>query len=182
MKTIKVLGHSDEALKNNVGFGEGLSNFSVSDAVLFATDRASATPQVIKDLQDDDIVELIFEDDIHRWVTVAELEEQFKYQISRGSEPGVIEIPGRLPSGDTSRGATSWVLKGLRVLKFDPVEKTVEGLIKKFDEEKLMPKPGLFRFAEKLDKRGEALNKPEIKVSKPVLLFIHGTFAPRGNT
>jgi len=175
-KTIKVLGNSNEALKN-VNFGSELNNFTVSDAVQFASDRASATPQVIKDLKDDDIVELIFEDNIHRWVTVAELEEQFKYQISRGSEPGVIEIPSRLPSGDTSRGATSWVLNGLRVLKFDPAAKTMEELIKTWDTKKLMPEPGLYRFDEKLDQRGEELDNPKISVSKPVLLFVHGTFS-----
>jgi len=176
-KTIKVLGQNAEALKSNIGFGEGLSNFTVSDAVQFATDRAAGDIQEIKDLKEDDVVELIFEDDIHRWVTVAELEEQFKYQISRGTEPGVIEIPGRLPSGDTSRGATSWVLSGLRVLKFDPVERTMEELIEAWDKNKLMPEPGLYRFAEKLDQRGEALDKPEITKTKPVLLFIHGTFS-----
>ncbi len=175
MKTIKVLGHSDETLKD-VNFGEGLSNFTVSDAVQFATDRASASPQVIKDLKEDDIVELIFEDDIHRWVTVAELEDQFKYQISRGSEPGVIEIPARLPSGDTSRGATSWVLNSLRVLKFDPVEKSAKAFAQTWDK-KLMPEPGLYRFNEKLDQRGKALDNPKIAVTKPVLLFIHGTFS-----
>jgi len=175
-KAIKVLGHSNEALKK-VNFGGELNNFTVSDAVQFTSDRAAATPQVIKGLKDDDIVELIFEDNIHRWVTVAELEEQFKYQISRGSEPGVIEIPGRLPSGDTSRGATSWVLDGLRVLKFDPAAKTMEELIKTWDSKKLMPQPGLYRFDEKLDQRGEALDNPKIAVSKPILLFVHGTFS-----
>jgi len=176
MKTIKVLGQSDDTLKN-VEFGEGLENFSVSDTVRFATDRAVSSYKEIKDLENDDVVELIFEDDIHRWVTVAELEEQFKYQISRGEEPGVIEIPDRLPSGDPSRGATAWVLKGLRVLKFDPVEKTVGGVVKNFDANKLMPDPGLFRFDGKLDKRGETLDNPSVTASKPILLFIHGTFS-----
>jgi CHAT domain-containing protein/pimeloyl-ACP methyl ester carboxylesterase len=177
MKTIKVLGQSDETLKD-VNFGAELENFSVSSAVQFASDRSAANYHEIKDLQDDDVVELIFEDDIHRWVTVAELEEQFKYQISRGAEADVIEIPDRLPSGDTSRGATAWVLTGLRVLKFDPVEKSAEAFAKAWDE-KLMPKPGLYRFSEKLDKRGE-LN-PEIDTTKPVLLFIHGTFSSTEN-
>ena len=170
MKTIKVLGQSDETLKD-VNFGKEFENFSVSSAVQFTSDRSAANYQEIKDLKDDDVVELIFEDDIHRWVTVAELEEQFKHQISRGAEAGVIEIPDRLPSGDTSRGATSWVLTGLRVLKFDPIEKSAEAFAKTWDK-KLMPEPGLYRFSEKLDKRGEP--NPKIDTTKPVLLFIHG--------
>jgi CHAT domain-containing protein len=179
MKTIKVLGQSDETLKD-VNFGTELKNFSISSAVQFASDRSAANYHEIKDLKDDDVVELIFEDDIHRWVTVAELEDQFKYQISRGAEAGVIEIPGRLPSGDTSRGATSWVLTGLRVLKFDPVEKSAEAFAKAWDK-KLMPEPGLYRFSEKLDKRGESLDNPKITTTKPVLLFIHGTFSSTEN-
>lgn len=179
MKTIKVLGHSDDTLKD-VNFGEGLKNFSVSEAVQFATDRASASYQVIKDLEDDDVVELIFEDDIHRWVTVAELEQEFKYQLSRGEEPGVLEIPSQLPSGDTSRGATAWALTALRVLKYDPVAKTAEGIAKAWDA-KLMPEPGLYRFNEQLDKRGKELNNPQVKKGKPILLFIHGTFSSTAN-
>jgi CHAT domain-containing protein/pimeloyl-ACP methyl ester carboxylesterase len=177
VKTIKVLGQSDETLKD-VNFGKEFENFSVSSAVQFASDRSAASYHEIKDLKDDDVVELIFEDDIHRWVTVSELEEQFKYQISRGAEAGVIEIPDRLPSGDTSRGATSWVLTGLRVLKFDPVEKSAEAFAKAWDK-KLMPEPGLYRFNEKLDQRGE--HNPKIEISKPVLLFIHGTFSSTEN-
>ena len=89
MKTIKVLGQSDERLKA-VGFGKEkeLENFTVSDAVQFASDRSSASYQYIKDLKDDDVVELIFEGDIHRWVTVAELEKDYKYSLSRGESTG----------------------------------------------------------------------------------------------
>ena len=175
MTTIKVLGQSNEKLKN-VNFGEGLKNFSVSDAVQFTSDRASASYQVIEGLEDDDVVELIFEDDIHRWVTVSELEQEFKYQLARGEEPGVLEIPSQLPSGDTSRGATAWALTALRVLKYDPVAKTAEVIAKTWDA-KLMPEPGLYRFSEKLNTRGKELNNPRVKKEKPILLFIHGTFS-----
>lgn len=72
MKTTKVLGQSDERLKV-VPFGTGLRNFRVSEAVQFATDRSTANYQCIKGLEDEDVLELIFEGNIHRWVTMAEL-------------------------------------------------------------------------------------------------------------
>ncbi|MBN1453645.1 MAG: CHAT domain-containing protein [Anaerolineales bacterium] len=179
MTTIKVMGYRDEGLKD-VDFGKDLNNFSVSDAVQFSTDRASSSAQEIKGLNDDDVVELIFEEDIHRWVTVAELERDFKYQLSRGGEPGVLEIPSQLPTGDTSRGATSWALKALRVLKFDPVEKVAEKFAETWDK-KLMPEPGLYRFDKGLDKRGKELDRPKVKESAAILLFIHGTFSSTTN-
>jgi len=95
MTTLKVFGHADESLKE-VDFGKGLKNFSVSDAVQFSTDRAESSTQVIEGLGKDDVVELIFEEGIHRWVTVEELEQDYKYQLSRGGEAGVLEIPSRL--------------------------------------------------------------------------------------
>jgi CHAT domain-containing protein/pimeloyl-ACP methyl ester carboxylesterase len=179
MTTIKVLGRREEGLKA-VNFGAEFTRFSVSDAVQISTDRAASDYQVIQNLEKDDVIELIFEEDIHRWVTVAELERDFKNQLPRGSEPGVLEIPSQLPSGDTSRGATSWALKALRVLKFDPVEMVAEKFAETWDK-KLMPKPGLYRFDRGLDTHGGELNQPEVKEKKPILLFIHGTFSSTTN-
>ncbi len=178
MKTIKVLGQSDERLKI-VDFGSNLNNFEVSDAVQFATDRASASYQYISGLKDDDVVELIFEDNIHRWVKVSELEKDYKYSLSRGEGDSVIEIPSQLPAvgaQQTSRGVTAWALKGLRILKYDPVEKAAGGIARTWDA-KLMPEPGLYRYDHGFLKRGEKLDNPAINPKKPVLLFLHGTFS-----
>ncbi|HKY55186.1 MAG TPA: CHAT domain-containing protein, partial [Anaerolineales bacterium] len=175
MTTIKVLGHPDERLKH-VPFGAELKNFSVSDAVQFSSDRAVSEYQVIPNLQKDDVIELIFEENIHRWVTVAELEQDFKYQLSRGSEPDVLEIPSQLPTGDTTRGATAWALKALRVLKFDPVQEGAKKFAEFWDT-KLMPEPGFYRFDQGFDKRGEKIEQLKGKAGKPILLFIHGTFS-----
>ncbi|MCI0552041.1 MAG: hypothetical protein L0287_13895, partial [Anaerolineae bacterium] len=173
MTTIKVLGHRNEGLKQ-VNFGTELKNFSVSDAVQFSTDRAASSYQVIEKLQQDDLIELIFEDDIHRWVTVEELERDFKYQLSRGSEPGVLEIPAQLSTGDTTRGATAHVLKALRVIKFDPLKAGAKKFAEIWDK-KLMPEPGLYRFDKGFDKKGEKIE--QLNAKKPILLFIHGTFS-----
>ncbi|MEW6401130.1 MAG: hypothetical protein AB1649_04980, partial [Chloroflexota bacterium] len=178
MKTIKVLGQNDERLKA-VEFGKKLPNFRVAEAVQFAADRASATYQRIENLQDDDVVELIFEGDIHRWVTVEQLEKDYKYSLSRGESQDVIEIPPQLPgvsAPHVSREVTTWVLKGLRVLKYDPVEKAAQGIAKTWDKT-LMPEPGLYRFTDgelKADKEAKDL---QIDVDKPILLFLHGTFS-----
>ena len=87
MTSLKVSGFRDESLKKDVGFGTSLSGFTVLDAVQVSTDRAASNLQVIEGLEKDDIVELIFEGDIHRWLTVEELERDFKDQLSRGGEP-----------------------------------------------------------------------------------------------
>ncbi|HXQ38815.1 MAG TPA: hypothetical protein VN843_32735, partial [Anaerolineales bacterium] len=177
MTTIKVLGQRNEGLKQ-VSFGTELKGFSVSDAVQFSTDRAASDHQVIPNLEKDDLIELIFEDDIHRWVTVAELERDYKNQLSRGGEPGVLEIPSQLPTGDTSRGAAAWTLKALRVLKFDPVKEGAKKFAENWDK-KLMVEPGLYRFDQGLakEKRGEKIEQLRSKDGKPILLFIHGTFS-----
>ena len=181
MKTIKVLGQTDARLKN-VDYGTELQNFRVSDAVQFAADRSAANYHYISDLQDDDIVELIFEDNIRRWVTVAELERDYKLGPSRGEAGGAIEIPPQLPTlvskPQVSRGVTAWILKGLRVIKFDPVS-AVAGTIGKTWDGKLMPSPGLYRFNEGILKQGKPLrdSQVEIPTGKPVLLFLHGTFS-----
>ena len=171
---IKVVGHRDESLKQ-VNFGT-INKVSVSDAIRFSTDRAVADYQVVKDLEEKDVIELIFEGDIHRFVTVEELERDFKNNLSRGSEPGVLEIPSRLPTGDTTRGATSQVLEALRVLKFDPVKEAAKNFAEFWDS-KIMREPGLYRFDKGFDKRGEKINQIKEKSGKPILLFIHGTFS-----
>lgn len=174
MTSIKIQGNRDESLKK-VNFGANLGNFSVSEAVQFSNDRASSNDQVLKGLKKDDVVELIYEGDIHRWLTVEELEREFKYQLSRGEEADVIEIPARLPSGDTSRGATAWALKALRVLKFDPVKAAADKFAEFWDS-RIMPKPGLFRFDKGFDTPSADI-KTVKKEKKPILLFIHGTFS-----
>ena len=177
MTTIKVLGHRNESLKQ-VNFGKELDGFEVSDAIQFSTDRAASTYQVIDKLKEDDLIELIFEDDIHRWVTVDELKRDFKNQLSRGSESDVLEIPAQLHTGDTTRGAAAWALKAMRVLKFDPLKEGAKAFAKVWDG-KLMPKPGLFRFDKGFDetKKGTDITQLKGKTGKPILLFIHGTFS-----
>ena len=179
MKTIKVLGQSDEGLKV-VEYGQEIKNFFVSDAVQFAVGRSSAEYYYISNLKDDDVIELIFEDHIRRWVTVAELERDYKYSLSRGEAEDVIEIPAQLPIAisqpQVMRGAIAWALKGLRVLKYDPVEKVVRSTATIWDI-KLMPAPGLYRYKEGISKPDRVLDTPQVDPHRPILLFLHGTFS-----
>ena len=177
MTTIKVLGNRNESLKQ-VSFGKELEGFEVSDAIQFSTDRSASAYQVIDKLKEDDLIELTFEGDIRRWVTVEELERDYKNQLSRGSEQGVLEIPALLPTGDTSRGATALALKILRVIKFDPVEEGAKKFAEFWDK-RIMREPGLYRFDRGLDnsKKSEKIERLKVKQGKPILLFIHGTFS-----
>ena len=175
MTSIKVSGYRDEGLKE-IGYGGSFGGINVSDAVHFSTDRAESSPQLIKDLKPDDVIEMIFEEGIHRWIRVSDLEEEFKDHMSRGGDSDVLEIPARLPTGDTSRGAVSAALDGLRVLKFDPIAGAAGEVVKLFDK-KIMPEPGLYRFDKGLDRHGPDLEKLTVKGDAPILLFIHGTFS-----
>ena len=177
MTTIKVLGHRNESLKQ-VSFGKELEGFEVSDAVQVSTDRAASTYQVIDKLKKDDLIELVFEDDIRRFVTVEELERDYKNQLSRGSEPGVLEIPAQLHIGATSRGATAFILKTLRIIKFDPVKEGAKKFAEAWDK-KIMREPGLYKFDKGLDnsKKSEKIEQLRVKQGKSILLFIHGTFS-----
>ncbi|HUG33436.1 MAG TPA: CHAT domain-containing protein, partial [Anaerolineales bacterium] len=176
MTSIKVSGYRDESLKE-IGYGDSFGGVTVSDAVHFSTDRASSAPQLIKDLKPDDVVELIYEEGIHRWVKVSDLEKDFKDHVSRSSgESDVIEIPGRLPTGDTSRGAVAAALNGLRVLKYDPMKGLARDVVERLDK-KIMPEPGLYRFDKSLDSHGPDLPSLKVKGDATVLLFIHGTFS-----
>lgn len=176
MTSIKMSGYRDESLKE-IGYGGSFGGIEVTDAVHFSTDRAASAPQLIKDLKPDDVVELIYEEGIHRWVKVSDLEKEFKNHVSRGSgDADVLEIPGRLPTGDTSRGAVSAVLNGLRVLKYDPMKGIARDVVERLDR-KIMPEPGFYRFDKSLESHGPDIQTLKLKGDKPVLLFIHGTFS-----
>src|SRR5215207_11046891 len=140
MKTIKVQGISDEGLKT-VSFGKEFPGFKVSEAVEITADRSIAGEMLIEGLKENDVVELIFDDDIRRWVTVKELEQEFQFALRDAETPGVIDIPSRLPPVSSipspSRGAADWTLRGLRVLKYNPLEIAAESVADAWDR-KLM--------------------------------------------
>ena len=179
MKTIKVQGKPDESLKI-VPFGDAFPNFIVSDAIEISTDRSTTSDQLIQGLDEKDVVELIFDGDIHRWVTVAELGQEFQNKLRGEEQPDVIEIPPQLPAVSSipspSRGVADWTLRVLRVLKYDPIQMSASEIAGAWDD-KLMKSPGLYALDKIGRQSADTLDQPKINSSRPVLLFLHGTFS-----
>jgi len=175
MTTLKVLGHSDERLKQlEPGVGQVLE-LEVTHAVRLESRRAGTSPPyLIEGLQDDDVIELTFEEDVRRWVTVAEYRREFG-ALSRGGQPDELVVPARLPAGSRARGATTWVLNSLRVFGFNPSAKAA-GELAEFYDRKRIPQPGLYRLLSP-DQLGEAVAAGQLSSDQPLLVFIHGTIS-----
>ena len=179
MKTIKVQGKTDELLEV-VGYGSEFPGFKVAAAVEVTTDRSIAGEILVEHLDENDVVELTFDDGIRRWVTVKELEQEFQFTLREAETSEVIDIPPRLPPVSSlpspSRGAADWVLRGLRVLKYEPLAIAAERVADAWDQ-KLMEAPGLYSLDKNGRQSAEVVDLPKINASKPVLLFLHGTFS-----
>ena len=113
MTTLKVLGQSDERLKQlDQDFGKA-RKIDVTHAVRLESKRSkTSTDYLIKDLQDDDVIELTFEEDIRCWVTVAEFKRDFGENLARGGQPDELIVPLRLPAVSSTFG---WVNSGVLV-------------------------------------------------------------------
>jgi len=176
---LKLFGQEDPHLKEpGEIYRGGERNVKIRDAVKIESKRSGDVNEfVIEGLADDDVLELTFENGYQRWMTVAEIRDEFGIRPTRGGDPNELLLPQQLPGEETTRGVTSWVLKGLRVLDFDPSEKTIEEATKKIDNERIMPNPGLYRFSHGLDKKGTPVSNEDLPTDEPILVFLHGTFS-----
>lgn len=148
---------------------------------------ADATPPSCE-ADDDDVVELEFADGTREWTRVALLRARLNVS-TRGSATGsTLRIPPVL-SGAGSRGAGDWVLKGFKLLGFDPADDVANlgaAAAAAYFEGKLDPAPGLYRLGcddkpapvkEKKEKAAEPIRKPLPSSDKPCLVLLHGTFS-----
>ncbi|MBN1668864.1 MAG: hypothetical protein JW862_17360, partial [Anaerolineales bacterium] len=179
MTTLKLFGVPDEGLNAQPLSNGGLIRpVRISHAVRIDLARAGGVPgYAIPDLADEDVVEVTFEGDIRRWLTVAELKTEFQPQLGRGGHPDEFILPTTLPAGGPQRGPLSLALKALRVFDFDPVA-DFSGSFAQLCDQKLMPDPGLFFFPEQLGQPGQPYGAGrQLDPHRPSLLFIHGTFS-----
>lgn len=175
---LRVFGQKDQQLEQ-IGEREAgvLREVKVKQAVRLESKRAAGVEEIVlKGLKENDVLELTFDGDIRRWMTVAEIKEEFGITATRGGDPHELELPQRLPIGDTTRGVTSWVLKALRWLDFDPVAETMELATIKADEH-IMEEPGLYSFKDGFQKKGKKVSQDDLVGEKPLLIFLHGTFS-----
>jgi hypothetical protein len=143
-----------------------------------ARGRVPQQPAVVE-AQDTDIIELEWDNDVREWVSVAQLREDYPELVrQRGTAEEALRIPTRRAIAGRARGEMGWVLKGLKLLRIDPVGEvataSVEAILAHF-EDKLAPGPGLYRLTAGggLDER---ITTPSALTGEaPYLVFIHGT-------
>lgn len=153
---------------------EGFQNFELVNSVLVSNSRSASSRNEIDITSDSDIVELEFEDET-TWIGNAhEFHEVFNLTLGRGLEDDAIEVPAVLQA--TGERGLLQDLAVHAVSLFKPKLKKVVGQavqeIAKRVEEKVQPQPGLYLLDNSFRRR-EAVNITD--VSKPYLLFIHGT-------
>ena len=161
------------------------SRFEVKHAVRFESSRAEGTPPIVLDnLEDDYVIELTFEDDIKRWVTVKEFKEEFSGTLSGDRATGALVIPQSLNlSKDQTRGIGSWILKSLKVFDFDPIDAVVgkvaekaAGALAEHIDKRLVEEEDLYLMkgigAMSALKKGET-----IKRGGAALILMHGTIS-----
>lgn len=155
------------------GFEE-FQHFELAKSVQVSNSRSLSARQEMEITSNGDVVELRFEDRT-TWIGNAqEFQEIFALTLNRGFEEDALEVPTVLRA-TTDRG----VLQDLAlqaISLFKPKKTAIVGAavreIAKKIEEKVQPQPGLYFLDRMMRKRSAAQIKD---VSKPYLLFIHGT-------
>ncbi|MCB1809424.1 MAG: hypothetical protein KDJ99_30975, partial [Candidatus Competibacteraceae bacterium] len=128
MTTLKIPGERIDSDAPTIG-SDKVFTTQVRADIRLDTARAAAENVVLKDVADDEVLELELEGGLRLWLSVEQFRKDFPGVQVRGGEADSDEltIVRELPLGPPSRGIGEWILKGLRVLKIDPVD-TAAGL------------------------------------------------------
>jgi len=180
MITLRIPGERIDANAPLIG-SDRVFKKQVQAEIRLDTVRATTQEIVLKDVADDDVLELELEGGLRLWLSVAQFRQDFPSVQSRGGAAGSDEltITPELPLGPPSRGVGQWLLKGLRLLKIDPVDTVADLTAAKLAvkiEERLDPEPGLFLLEDSIDLKPENKIKKRLPPSdKPLLILLHGT-------
>ncbi|OQX09417.1 MAG: hypothetical protein BWK73_22875 [Thiothrix lacustris] len=182
MDSIKISGKltgQDFPLKNHGDYADILTITCQQEVTLEAL-RSGGKSVELNDLDPDSLVELEFEGGFKRWVRAGELRAQATQETSRSATSEFMLTPASFDVSN-QRGVVGLVLKFLRVLNVDPVsdmsDALAELLIDKLETRKI-PQPGVYRCHNTDQLTLELVTQAaDIDTSKPVLLFLHGTFA-----
>ena len=151
----------------------------VEHAVRFdATRSTGQLPIKLENLDDDQVMELTFDGNLQRWLTVAEFKTEFGESLTRDRASGDLTIPPVLNVGSQrSRGIVKWALKALRIFNVDPIargaEKTAEALAAHIDN-RAVKEPGLY-IMDSPEVLGPKARKADISGTEKALVFLHGT-------
>ena len=137
--------------------------------------------QMLVDVDPEDVVELQFNDGITQWVSAARLQEDMASVGPRAAQIGGVAVPWRpigAPAAADSRDVSDWVLKGLKVIGFDPVAKTADlaehKILERF-EDKLEPAAGLYPLTGFAAPGTAVTAETQFDKSGTALIFLHGT-------
>ncbi|MCW3092002.1 MAG: Lecithin:cholesterol acyltransferase [Ferruginibacter sp.] len=165
-----IINGSENIIVNETAAFDG---FDLVKSVNVSNTRGPGTRQEMEVHNEDDIVEIKFEDST-TWIgNATEFQEIFNLAGKRGLDDDGFEIPSSLQSGDRN------IVQDLSINVFNFFKKKTSALvgsavqeIAKKLEDKVQPQPGLFLLDNAMRKKiaGNISN-----VSKPFLLFIHGT-------
>ena len=166
-----IINGSENVIANE---NNGFDGFDLVKSVTVTNTRSIASRKEIEVHNEDDIVEIKFEDST-TWIgNATEFQEIFNLSDKRGLEDDGFEVPTSLQTVSDRN-----VLQDLAINVFNFFTKKQTGIvdnavheIAKRIEDKVQPQPGLFLIDNAMRKK-IAGNITE--VSKPYLLFIHGT-------
>ncbi len=141
----------------------------------FVIDRSvrGATESHTIDLQDNDLIEMIFEDNTIWFSSKDNLEEIFpEAATQKRSADGSFEIPVVIQSSSSERGIIGAVsLKIINIFTRKSLAKKVREIAADLEKKQLENQIGLFR----LDAAFQFQNFTAEEMTHPYLLFIHGT-------
>lgn len=151
-----------------------IENFQLVKSVTVSNTRSPASRQEIEVHNEDDIVEIHFEDS-STWIGNAiEFQEIFNLDAKRGFDEDGFEVPSVLQTTTDRNILQDLAINVFNFFKKKPeiiIDNTVHALAKKI-EDKVQPQPGLYLLDNSFRKRTAGQLK---EVKKPYLLFIHGT-------
>lgn len=142
-------------------------------------------------IADDSLVEIELEGGITLWTSFARLKQDFPTDpASRGAmhaDPGTYVFPAALPVGDAARGSlTGWAVKAWNLLSLNLDAEGAAQLAARgvgwLLEHRIEKRQGLHRFAlgadnglEQIANAGSPPPLADIDVTRPLLVFLHGT-------
>ncbi|CAN5457234.1 hypothetical protein BH18ACI2_BH18ACI2_10110 [soil metagenome] len=143
---------------------------------------ATREEQAFANAEETDIVEREWSNGIKQWVSVAQLRQDL---APDGAARGVstedlseLHVPDAPPIAGVQRGSFDWALKGLKILRIDPAEKTAQWTARQIVghfENQLKPEAGLYRLSGAWSMEENKLTAGDLDATAPYLVFIHGT-------
>ena len=190
VKVLKIPGESVNSHHPTIGSGGVFKPPRVLADRRLSAARDDTSDLIELNVTGDEILEFEFEGGVRLWLSVEQYQQDLKdssqqrtRSVETDSETLIIhsELPFAVPTAPT-RGVLDWLIKGIRVFEANPIDKAIDSAAKAGAqvlankiEDKLDPKPGLYRYDELETDKAITAELPDS--DKPYLIFLHGTFS-----